>query len=333
LLQNEQPTQFTHITQSTRGDIYVYKHERRTIMKTLSRLAVSIFIVFFSFIFFFCATQQHDFVSGDLVFSDRDEYGLPVCHDETLRRSPLKRLSGGEIGAKMSQADRYVDGHVRVSRDGKEMHVDAKVIRINGNLNVGRNLYFEGDLKVEGSMIMGNERDAFEEIMRLEEEIEEMTAIVEELEGHHTLTDANFHAAVEKCLTMNNGRYEKDGACEALHYGGRIGDWDVSRVSNFTRAFIDRAEFNADLSRWNTSSATSFDEMFKNAAAFNGDVSKWKTKSATATKDDMFTNAVAFKRKYLCAKYTDSPEELSSCAEVSTDWVAPSPPPSPPPPP
>ena len=213
------------------------------------------------------------------------------------------------------------------------MHVDTKVIRIKGNLNVGRNLYFEGDLKVVGSMIMGNEKDAFEEIMRLEDEIEEMTAIVEELEGHHTLTDANFHAAVEKCLTMNNGQHGKDGACEALHYGGRIGDWDVSRVSNFTRAFMDRTEFNADLSRWNTSSATSFDEMFKNAAAFNGDVSKWKTKSATATKDEMFENAVAFKRKYLCAKYTDAPEDLSACAEVSTDWIAPSPPPSLPPPP
>jgi len=47
--------------------IYIYKHERRTIMKTLSTIAVSIFIVFFSFIFFICATQQQNFVAGDLV--------------------------------------------------------------------------------------------------------------------------------------------------------------------------------------------------------------------------------------------------------------------------
>ena len=263
---------------------------------------------------------------------DRDEYGLPICHDETLRRSPLRRATGGEIAAKMSQAKRYVDGHVRVSRDGKEMHVDVKVIRVKGNLNVGRNLYFEGEVKVEGSVIMGNKKDALEEIKRLENEIEEMTAIVEELEGHHTLTDENFHTAIENCLTMNNGQHRKDGACEALHYGERIGDWDVGKVSNFTRAFTNRAEFNADLSRWNTSSATSFDGMFENAVAFNGDVSKWKSKSAT-TKDKMFRNAVAFKSKYLCAKYTDAPEDLSSCADVSTDWVAPSPPPSAPSPP
>ena len=63
---------------------------------------------------------------------------------------------------------RDMDGHVRVSRDRNEMHVDAKVIRVNGNLSVGRNLYFEGDLKVEGPLIMGNKKDAFEEIMRLE---------------------------------------------------------------------------------------------------------------------------------------------------------------------
>ena len=215
---------------------------------------------------------------------DRDEYGLPICHDETLRRSPLRRATGGEIAAKMSQAKRYVDGHVRVSRDGKEMHVDVKVIRVKGNLNVGRNLYFEGEVKVEGSVIMGNKKDALEEIKRLENEIEEMTAIVEELEGHHTLTDENFHTAIENCLTMNNGQHRKDGACEALHYGERIGDWDVGKVSNFTRAFTNRAEFNADLSRWNTSSAKSFDGMFENAVAFNGDVSKWKSKSATTPK-------------------------------------------------
>ena len=73
---------------------------------------------------------------------DRDEYELPICHDETLRRSPVRSATSGEIAAKMSQATRYVDGHVRVSRDRNEMHVDAKVIRVNGNLSVGRNLYF-----------------------------------------------------------------------------------------------------------------------------------------------------------------------------------------------
>ena len=263
---------------------------------------------------------------------DRDEYELPICHDETLRRSPVRSATSGEIAAKMSQATRYVDGHVRVSRDRNEMHVDAKVIRVNGNLSVGRNLYFEGDLKVEGPLIMGNKKDAFEEIMRLESEIEEMTAIVEELEGHHALTDANFHAAIDLCLTFNNGKYRKDGACESLHYGGRIGDWDVSRVTNFTQAFMNRAEFNADLSRWNTSSAKSFDSMFKNATAFNGDVSKWKTESE-ATKDEMFHGAVAFKSKYMCAKYTDAPEDLSSCADVLAEWIAPSPPPGAPQPP
>ena len=112
----------------------------------------------------------------------------------------------------------------------------------------------------------------------------------------------------------------------------RIGDWDVSRVTNFTQAFMNRAEFNADLSRWNTSSAKSFDSMFKNATAFNGDVSKWKTESE-ATKDEMFHGAVAFKSKYMCAKYTDAPEDLSSCADVLAEWIAPSPPPGAPQPP
>ena len=66
-----------------------------------------------------------------------------------------------------------------------------------------------------------------------------MTAIVEELEGHHALTDANFHAAIDLCLTPNNGKYQRRRVYICRH-GGLL-DWDVSRVTNFTQAFANRA--------------------------------------------------------------------------------------------
>ena len=52
-------------------------------------------------------------------------------------------------------------------------------------------------------------------------------------------------------------------------------DWDVSRVTDMTRLFKDRTEFNQDISRWDTSSVTSFKETFRNASSFNQDLSGW----------------------------------------------------------
>ena len=240
--------------------------------------------------------------------------------------SPLRRATGGEIAAKMSQAKRYVDGHVRVSRDGKEMHVDVKVIRVKGNLNVGRNLYFEGEVKVGGSVIMGNKKDALEEIKRLENEIEEMTAIVEELEGHHTLTDENFHTA-DNCLTMNNGEHRKGSACElyitvnASAIGTSV-KFQILRErlrieQNSTRTCRDgtrralRVSTECLKTRW---------RLTETCQSGNQNRRRRKTKC--------FETRLRLKVN-ICAQSTPTRLKIYLRApDVFTDWVAPSPPPS-----
>ncbi|MDA7484174.1 BspA family leucine-rich repeat surface protein [Planktomarina temperata] len=50
---------------------------------------------------------------------------------------------------------------------------------------------------------------------------------------------------------------------------GAIPSWDVTNVTNFGNAFLNRTTFNGDISQWNMSNATSLYRMFQNALAFN----------------------------------------------------------------
>jgi surface protein len=65
-----------------------------------------------------------------------------------------------------------------------------------------------------------------------------------------------------------------------------IGDWDVSRVDNFT-SVLDAIRnpkarhFNEDLSRWNVSNGTSFARMFYGCRFFQSDLSNWNINRAT----------------------------------------------------
>ena len=56
---------------------------------------------------------------------------------------------------------------------------------------------------------------------------------------------------------------------------GYMPDWDVSRVTNISRAFQHRYTFNADISRWNLSAVTDISWLFNDARAFNQDISGW----------------------------------------------------------
>ena len=46
-------------------------------------------------------------------------------------------------------------------------------------------------------------------------------------------------------------------------------NWNVSNVTNFGNAFLNKTTFNGDISQWNMSNATSLYRMFQNALAFN----------------------------------------------------------------
>lgn len=72
-----------------------------------------------------------------------------------------------------------------------------------------------------------------------------------------------------------------------LQYGASIGDWDVSRMEDFTLAFSPEGRlanseeqnntklFNEDINNWNMSSAVDLYQMLHNARAFNQDLSAW----------------------------------------------------------
>lgn len=91
-----------------------------------------------------------------------------------------------------------------------------------------------------------------------------------------------------------------------LEYGKNIGQWDVSRIRDFSRLFdAERnntvfstrgsASFsiNEDLSQWNTSSAESMFGMFARADQFNSDISGWDVSGVT-TAAYMFFRASLF---------------------------------------
>jgi surface protein len=69
-----------------------------------------------------------------------------------------------------------------------------------------------------------------------------------------------------------------------IHYP--IGEWDVSRVDDFTSVLDKKRNrkarrFNEDLSRWNVANGTSFARMFFGCYFFQSDLTNWHTGRAT----------------------------------------------------
>ena len=90
------------------------------------------------------------------------------------------------------------------------------------------------------------------------------------------ITDTNFYSAINTCLTTN----PVDGLCSDSEYGA-MPDWDVSNVTDMSRAFKDKATFNGGLSSWNVISVTNMSDMFLNASSFNQDISSWDVSNVT----------------------------------------------------
>ena len=122
-------------------------------------------------------------------------------------------------------------------------------------------------------------------------------------------------------------------------YGWPIDTWDVSMVTDFSRAFKDYWRFNPNISRWNTSSAIYMDRMFmdnhwfshdisswdvrrvrsfryqfKNALSFNANLSPWSLSSAEST-GGMFNGASYFKQD-LCAWSKSFPSNRTANTDV-----------------
>lgn len=76
--------------------------------------------------------------------------------------------------------------------------------------------------------------------------------------------------------------YFQEGETQALvdRYGW-IGDWCVSKITDFTGLFQDQETFNGPIENWDTSSVTTMREVFRGAKAFNRDISNWSTSRVT----------------------------------------------------
>ena len=79
---------------------------------------------------------------------------------------------------------------------------------------------------------------------------------------------------------------------------GLIGNWDVSRVTEFEDVFsvVDNGvpnTFNEDISGWNMSNATDLQEMFQGQTLFNRDLSNWDVSNVTNF-NDTFKECAAY---------------------------------------
>ena len=113
------------------------------------------------------------------------------------------------------------------------------------------------------------------------------------------ITDANFKTAINTCLGID----PINGNCTDSEYGA-IKDWDVSQVTDMSKAFYRKYSFNGDISKWDVSNVTDMNTMFGHA--FNQDISTklvtradgstytaWDVSNVTNMKY-MFTYAIAF---------------------------------------
>jgi surface protein len=97
-----------------------------------------------------------------------------------------------------------------------------------------------------------------------------------------------------RSAVIKYARYNATQAEEfATTYGWPIGNWDVSKVHDFSRIFKDIKTFNEEIGSWDVSNATAMAYMFTYASSFNGDLSLWDTSNVTHM-HDVFYNATSF---------------------------------------
>jgi surface protein len=107
------------------------------------------------------------------------------------------------------------------------------------------------------------------------------------------ITDANFHSAVNTCLSTN----PIDGMCSNSQYGA-MPDWDVSNVTDMSYAFnpncsTNPASFNGNISNWDVSNVTNMRGMLGCLLDFNQDLSSWDVSNVTDMAY-MFYTALSF---------------------------------------
>lgn len=81
--------------------------------------------------------------------------------------------------------------------------------------------------------------------------------------------------------------------CTSIATINKVGDWDVSTITNMKGMFFNATSFNQSLNTWNVSNVVNFQSMFDFASVFNGSIIAWNTANAT-NMSFMFFSALAF---------------------------------------
>lgn len=79
----------------------------------------------------------------------------------------------------------------------------------------------------------------------------------------------------------------------AVKYGWPIGNWCVSKITNFSYTFAFKDSFNEDISSWDMSNAETAQGMFFLAEAFNQDIGQWKVGKVRVMRG-IFARATSF---------------------------------------
>ena len=98
------------------------------------------------------------------------------------------------------------------------------------------------------------------------------------------LKDSNIHSAVELWCTDRKSAEARYGCIE---------EWDTAGVTNMSRLFENRSDFNDDISKWNVSKVTDMSHMFHGANSFNQTLGNWNM-SKVASMKGMFNRASSF---------------------------------------
>lgn len=99
---------------------------------------------------------------------------------------------------------------------------------------------------------------------------------------------------------------------------GKIGEWCVSKITDFSLLFEYLEDFNEDLSQWDTSDAVSMRGMFRGATVFNQDLSSWNV-GKVKEMSRMFESAKAFDQD-LSAWDTGSVETTKLMFRYATEF-------------
>lgn len=126
------------------------------------------------------------------------------------------------------------------------------------------------------------------------------------------ITNENIHDLVQTYVTHPNNLPEE-------LKNKKIGEWDVSRVSNFSRLFKDLTHFNEPLNDWDVSSATNMAEMFVSCQWFDQPLNKWDVGKVTDM-GGMFFECQGFNQplhKWDVSKVTDMGIMFYQCSEFN----------------